>query len=164
MYLIWLFIKKNNWQIHISLQNQQAIILYKKDASYTSNRNTSKQKKTKGFPGNFLWNVDNYWFPQKNILPSSHLALLPSLSQHSVDPTLYYWQINSHAFLPGLNGLSKNDSISSLWLYRCQMFPTKIKKKNSKVFEQKGDLLNFKANIDPRAMLSQIKLGRAETS
>ena len=29
--------------------------------------------------------------------------------------------------------------------------------KNSKVFEQKGDLLNFKANIDPRAMLSQFK-------
>ena len=26
---------------------------------------------------------------------------------------------------------------------------------NSKVFEQKGDLLNLKANIDPRAMLSQ---------
>ena len=65
--------------------------------------------------GNFLWNVDNYCFPQKNILPSSHLALrlLPSFSQHSVDPTLYYWQINSHAFPRGLNGLSKNDSISS---------------------------------------------------
>ena len=44
---------------------------------------------------------------------------------------------------------------------RC--FQQKLKK-NSKVFEQKGDLLNFKANIDPRAMLSQIKLGRAETS
>ena len=27
--------------------------------------------------------------------------------------------------------------------------------KNSKVFEQKGDLLNFKANIDSMAMLSQ---------
>ena len=27
--------------------------------------------------------------------------------------------------------------------------------KNSKVFEQKGDLLNFKANIDPMAKLSQ---------
>ena len=26
--------------------------------------------------------------------------------------------------------------------------------KNSKVFEQKGTLLNFKANIDPRAVLS----------
>ena len=26
--------------------------------------------------------------------------------------------------------------------------------KNSKVFEQKGDLLNFKANIDPMALLS----------
>ena len=34
-----------------------------------------------------------------------------------------------------------------------------LKKKNSKVFEQKGDLLNFKANIDPRAMLSQVKPG-----
>ena len=41
---------------------------------------------------------------------------------------------------------------------------TKNRKKNSKVFEQKGDLLNFKANIDPSAMLSQIKLDRAETS
>ena len=30
---------------------------------------------------------------------------------------------------------------------------------NSKVFEQKGDLLNFKANIDPRAVLSQVKPG-----
>ena len=30
---------------------------------------------------------------------------------------------------------------------------------NSKVFEQKGDLLNFKANIDPRAMLSRVKPG-----
>ena len=29
------------------------------------------------------------------------------------------------------------------------------KSKNSKVFEQKGDLLNFKANIDPWAVLSQ---------
>ena len=28
---------------------------------------------------------------------------------------------------------------------------------NSKVFEQKGDLLNFKANIDPMAVLSQVK-------
>ena len=31
--------------------------------------------------------------------------------------------------------------------------------KNSKVFEQKGDLLNFKANIDPMAVLSQVKPG-----
>ena len=59
-------------------------------------------------------------------------------SQHSVDPTLYYWQINSHAFLPGLNGLSKNDSISSLWLYRCQMFPTKIKKKIQKYLNRRA--------------------------
>ena len=29
--------------------------------------------------------------------------------------------------------------------------------KNSKVFEQKGELLNFKANIDPMALLSQVK-------
>ena len=29
--------------------------------------------------------------------------------------------------------------------------------KNSKVFEQKGDLFNFKANIDPMAVLSQVK-------
>ena len=29
--------------------------------------------------------------------------------------------------------------------------------KNSKVFEQKGDLLNFKANIDPMALLSRVK-------
>ena len=36
--------------------------------------------------------------------------------------------------------------------------------KNSKVFEQKGHLLNFKANIDPRAVLSQIKSGWAESS
>ena len=34
-----------------------------------------------------------------------------------------------------------------------------LKKKNSKVFEQKGDLLNFKANIDPVAVLSQVKPG-----
>ena len=37
-------------------------------------------------------------------------------------------------------------------------------KKNSKVFEQKGDLLNFKANIDPMAVLSRVKLSRAESS
>ena len=30
-------------------------------------------------------------------------------------------------------------------------------KKDSKVFEQKGDLLNLKANIDPRAVLSRVK-------
>ena len=28
--------------------------------------------------------------------------------------------------------------------------------KNSKVFEQKGDLLNFKANIDSMAVLSEV--------
>ena len=36
--------------------------------------------------------------------------------------------------------------------------------KNSKVFEQKGDHLNFKANIDPMAVLSQVKPGSAEPS
>ena len=41
--------------------------------------------------------------------------------------------------------------------------------KNSKVFEQKGDLLNFKANIDPMAALSQAepswaKMSQAEPS
>ena len=30
--------------------------------------------------------------------------------------------------------------------------------KNSKVFEQKGDLLNFKANIYPMAKLSQAEI------
>ena len=39
-----------------------------------------------------------------------------------------------------------------------------IFKKNSKVFEQKGDLLNFKANIDPMAVLSQVKPGWVELS
>ena len=39
-----------------------------------------------------------------------------------------------------------------------------INSKNSKVFEQKGDLLNFKANIDSMAMLSQVKTGWAELS
>ena len=37
-------------------------------------------------------------------------------------------------------------------------------KENSKVFEQKGDLLNFKANIDPIAVLSRVKQSRAESS
>ena len=37
-------------------------------------------------------------------------------------------------------------------------------KKNSKVFEQKGDLLNFKTNIDPRAVVSQVKPGQAQLS
>ena len=39
--------------------------------------------------------------------------------------------------------------------------------KNSKVFEQKGDLLNFKADIDPKAVQSRVKpgkLSRAEPS
>ena len=37
--------------------------------------------------------------------------------------------------------------------------PSRYRRKNSKVFEQKGDLLNFKANIDPMAVLSQVKPG-----
>ena len=36
--------------------------------------------------------------------------------------------------------------------------------KNSKVFEQKGDLLNFKANIDPMEVLSQAEPSRAKLS
>ena len=36
--------------------------------------------------------------------------------------------------------------------------------KNSKVFEEKGDLLNFKANIDPMVVLSEVKPGWAESS
>ena len=38
-------------------------------------------------------------------------------------------------------------------------FGQNLMQKNSKVFEQKGDLLKFKANIDPMAMLSQVKPG-----
>ena len=41
---------------------------------------------------------------------------------------------------------------------------TYVKTQNSKVFEQKGDLLKFKANIDPMALLSQVKPSRAESS
>ena len=40
----------------------------------------------------------------------------------------------------------------------------KVLLKNSKVFEQKGDLLNFKANIDPMAVLSRVKLSQAKSS
>ena len=36
--------------------------------------------------------------------------------------------------------------------------------KNSKVFEQKGDLLNFKDNIDPRAVLSRVMPSKASMS
>ena len=36
--------------------------------------------------------------------------------------------------------------------------------KNSKVFEQKGDFLNFKANIDPMAVLSRVKPDGAKSS
>ena len=36
---------------------------------------------------------------------------------------------------------------------------TKTTQKNSKVFERKGDLLNFNANIDPMTVLSRVKPG-----
>ena len=45
---------------------------------------------------------------------------------------------------------------------KCQVL-IKFNVKNSKVFEQKGNLLNFKANIDPMAMLSA-KSSQAEPS
>ena len=38
--------------------------------------------------------------------------------------------------------------------YRLKRSGPKVE--NTKVFEQKGDLLNFKANIDPRSMLGQV--------
>ena len=41
---------------------------------------------------------------------------------------------------------------------------SKCDTKNSKVFEQKGDFLNFKANIDSMAMLSQAEPSRAKQS
>ena len=41
---------------------------------------------------------------------------------------------------------------------------TKRVKKKSRVFEPKGDLLNFKANIDPMAMLIQARLSQVELS
>ena len=34
----------------------------------------------------------------------------------------------------------------------------------NKIFEQKGDLLNFKTNIDPRAVLTQVMPSQAEQS
>ena len=43
-------------------------------------------------------------------------------------------------------------------------FRNQLRRKNSKVFEQKGTLLNFKGNIDPMAVLSQLKPGWAELS
>ena len=55
--------------------------------------------------------------------------------------------------------------IFSLFLYVlkylfCHFLYTVCKStaKNSKVFEQKGDLLNFKANIDPMAVLSHTRI------
>ena len=46
-------------------------------------------------------------------------------------------------------------------IFSCHLsaYNHKIVCKNSKVFEQKGDLLNFKANIDPMAVLSRVKPG-----
>ena len=45
--------------------------------------------------------------------------------------------------------------LNSAWLSLTQLLQNN--NKNSKVFEQKGDLLNFKANIDPMAVRSQVK-------
>ena len=47
----------------------------------------------------------------------------------------------------------------SLFDYDLCVHGAEMDMKNSKVFGQKGDLLNFKANIDPMAVLSQVKPG-----
>ena len=44
---------------------------------------------------------------------------------------------------------------SKLSMIICFVNAITLNRKNSKVFEQKGDLLNLKANIDPMAVLSQ---------
>ena len=46
------------------------------------------------------------------------------------------------------------DEILKTHIVSLQHIANEIIIKNLKVFEQKGDLLNFKANIDPRAVLS----------
>ena len=46
---------------------------------------------------------------------------------------------------------------------KCQVL-IKFNVKNSKVFEQKGNLLNFKANIDPMAKLSKAEPSQAKAS
>ena len=50
------------------------------------------------------------------------------------------------------------------YLLMCSTKYAVFQVKNSKVFEQKGNLLNFKANIDPRAVLIQVKPSQAEPS
>ena len=57
-------------------------------------------------------------------------------------------------FLP-YNLLKKIELFKKSLIYKGRKF--KFIVKNSKVFEQKGDLLNFKANIDPMALLRQVK-------
>ena len=52
----------------------------------------------------------------------------------------------------------------SLFDYDLCVHGAEMDMKNSKVFGQKGDLLNFKANIDPMGVLSRVKPGRAELS
>ena len=52
-------------------------------------------------------------------------------------------------------GVSNLFSVSPLKITQWVRNFLKFQTKNSKVFEQKGDLLNFKANIDPMAVLSQ---------
>ena len=47
----------------------------------------------------------------------------------------------------------------NIYFVLLRVFCPKMAQKNSKVFEQKGDLLNFKANIDPMAVLSRVKPG-----
>ena len=44
-------------------------------------------------------------------------------------------------------------------LSKVNIYQSNSNGKNSKVFEQKGDLLNIKANIDPMAVLSRVKPG-----
>ena len=56
------------------------------------------------------------------------------------------------------------DEILKTHIVSLQHIANEIIIKNLKVFEQKGDLLNFKANIDPRAVLSWVKPGWAESS
>ena len=52
----------------------------------------------------------------------------------------------------------------NIYFVLLRVFCPKMAQKNSKVFEQKGDLLNFKANIDPMAVLSRVKPGWAKWS
>ena len=61
--------------------------------------------------------------------------------------------------LISIKTLMNSENSGHLWYKMSQIYL-----KNSKVFEQKGDLLNFKANIDPRAVLSRVKPDWVETS